>query len=333
MWILEHPSALLIFLLVPPAIYARHFWHRRGGKLVFPFQVWRGSGFAPRHGGLTFGNGIGVLSFWVGVCLLIVALAGPANVKREKIYLNRGVDIMIVLDQSPSMAAQDMSPGNRFESARTMIREFIATRQNDPIGLVGFGTQALLRVPLTLDYHALDRSLSSMQVMGLGDGTAIGLGLSVAVLHLERSTATHKIIILLTDGENNSGEILPSTAAQIAAQKGIRVFAIGIGRGDPAPLEYKDPKTGKSYRGTYEGGFDAKSLRQIADLTGGAYFSAGSQGTLSAVFRSIDSLATVERRVRIHVRTEQEFQLFILLGLGMILLDFAIRKWILREVL
>ncbi|WP_455383296.1 VWA domain-containing protein [Salinispira pacifica] len=333
MWILENPSALLLLLLVPPAIYLRHFWRRRGGKLRFPFHVWRGAGFSPLHRGLSFSNGLAVLSFWFGVCVLITAMAGPATVKRERIYLNRGIDIMVVLDQSPSMAAQDITPGNRFEAAKEMVKAFIASRENDPVGLVGFGSQAVLRMPPTLDYRAVEGAIDSMHVMDLGDGTAIGLGLSVAILHLEDSSAQQKIIILLTDGENNDGEILPATAAQIARQKGIRIFTIGIGRSDPAPLEYTDPATGKTYRGTYKGGFDESGLRQIADISNGAYFYAGSKGTLAAVFRNIDSLATVERRVRIQVRTHEQYQLFILLGAGLILFDFLIRKWALREVL
>lgn len=333
MWILENPSALLLFLLVPPAIYLRHFWKNRGGKLRFPFQVWRGAGFSPLHRGLSFGNGIAVLFFWLGVSLLILALAGPATVRRERIYLNRGIDIMVVLDQSPSMAAQDISPGNRFEAAKEMVKSFVESRENDPVGLVGFGSQAVLRMPPTLDYKAVESAIDSMNVMDLGDGTAIGLGLSVAILHLEDSTAPQKIIVLLTDGENNDGEIIPATAAQIAHRKGIRIYTIGIGRSDPAPLEYTDPKTGKTYRGIYKGGFDEAGLRQIADITNGAYFYAGSKGTLASVFRNIDSLATVERRVRIQVRTHEQYQLFILLGAGLILLDFAIRKWAFREVL
>ncbi|HUX51188.1 MAG TPA: VWA domain-containing protein [Spirochaetia bacterium] len=333
MWILERPSALLLLLLVPFAVYVQHFWRNRGGKLIFPFHVWHGGGFAPRHLGLSIGYGLAVVAFWGGVCFSIIALAGPSTVTRERIYLNRGIDIMVVLDESPSMATRDMSPGDRFDAARSMIRQFISTRQNDPIGLVGFGSQALLRVPPTLDYASLDRSLASMHVMDLGDGTAIGLGLSVAILHLENSSATHKLIILLTDGQNNDGEILPVTAAQIARQKGIRIFAVGLGRNEPAPLEFTDPQTGKTYRGTYEGGFDAEALRQIADISGGAYFYAGSEGTLESVFRSIDALATVERRIRIQVRTDERYQLFILLALGMFTVDFLIRKWMLREVM
>ncbi|HUX12787.1 MAG TPA: VWA domain-containing protein [Spirochaetia bacterium] len=333
MWILENPSALLLFLLLPIAIYLRHFWKGRGGKLIFPFHVWHGSGFLPLHRGLSFANGTAVLSFWIGVSILIAAVAGPATVQRERIYLNRGIDIMIVLDESPSMATQDITPGNRFEAAKEMVKSFIANRENDPVGLVGFGSQAVLRVPPTLDYRAVDSALDSMRVMELGDGTAIGLGLSVAILHLDAATATQKIIVLLTDGENNDGEILPVTAAQIAREKGIKIFAIGIGRSDPAPLEYTDPNTGKTYRGIYSGGFDEAGLRQIAEISNGTFFYAGSKGTLASVFRNIDSLATVERRVRIQVRTHEQYQLFILLGAGLVLLDFLLRKWALREVL
>ncbi len=333
MWILERPGMLLLLFAVPVAFYLRHIWRGRGGRIVFPFHVWRGAGFTPESRVLSVVNGIAVLCFWAGSCALIVALAGPAAVTRERVYLNRGIDIMIVLDESPSMAAEDMAPNNRFDAARDIIRQFVEKRQNDAVGLVGFGSEAALRVPPTLDHAAFERALSQLKILELGDGTAIGVGLSVAVLHLERSTAPQKVIILLTDGENNQGEIPPETAAQVAAEKGIKVFTIGLGRSDEVPIEYTDPKTGKTYRGTYKGGFDDSVLRSIAATTGATYFAATSEGALAAVFRSIDSIETVERRVRIQVHTYPRYKDFILLGLGLILFDFSIRRWMLREVL
>ncbi len=329
----DYPLAFLLLLLVPPGVYLRHFSRSRGNLLPFPFAVWRQAGFTPPVKGALLALRLSHAAFWVGVVSLIVALAGPGRAVREKIYLNRGIDMMLVLDESPSMAARDFQPENRFETAREVIRSFVRGRENDPIGLVSFSLEAALRVPPTLDYDFLLKNLDDLRIMDLGDGTAIGMGISVASLHLRRSTARDKVIILLTDGQNNTGEITPETAAQIAGQIGARVYAVGIGGREEAPIEFTDPKTGKRYRGTLEGGFNEALLRGVAEKSGGSYFYAGNPGTLGAIFSAIDSLETVERRVRIQVRTEPLHREFIRAGIALLLLDYVIRLWLLREVL
>lgn len=333
MWVVDHPQTLFLLVVLPAAIYLRHFWPKAGGRLVVPFRVWGGAGFRPRVTMLRFAYGFSVLCFWIGVGVLVVASAGPARVERERIFANRGIDIMIVLDESPSMATRDFQPGNRFETARSVIRRFIAQRENDPIGLVSFGKEAALRVPPTLDYDAVLSSLDSLQIMGLGDGTAIGMGIAVASLHLTESSAAEKVMILLTDGRNNAGEVLPETAAEVAGEMGVRIYAIGIGSEDEAPFELVVPETGEVLRGTYRGGFDEPLLRSVAESTGGAYYSAASAGTLQAVFDAIDSTETVERRVRVEVNSTPEHRTFILIGLVLVLFDFLVRKLLLGEVL
>lgn len=333
MWIAEHPAVLFLLAGIPVAVYLRHFWPGAGGRLVVPFRVWNGSGFRPRVTMLRFGYSVSVFSFWVGVTALLVALAGPAQVERERIFANRGIDIMIVLDESPSMATRDFQPGNRFETARDVIRRFIAQRENDPIGLVSFGQEAALRVPPTLDYQAVLSSLEELRIMGLGDGTAIGMGLAVASLHLSESSAEEKVVILLTDGRNNAGEVLPTTAAEVAAEMGIRIYTIGIGSEEEAPFELVVPDTGEVLRGTYRGGFDEALLTAVADTSGGTYYSAASAGTLQAVFDAIDSIETVERRVRVEVNATPRHRVFILIGLALIGFDFLVRKLLLGEIL
>ncbi|MDR3200623.1 MAG: VWA domain-containing protein, partial [Spirochaetales bacterium] len=217
-------------------------------------------------------------------------------------------------------------------SARETVRRFILGRENDPIGLVGFGYEAALQVPPTLDYDYLLSELDKLHIMALGDGTAIGMGIAVAALHLRSSSAPEKVIILLTDGKNNAGEIPPDTAARIASQIGARIYAIGIGGKAEAPIELRDPKSGRILRGSLEGGFDEDVLRTVAEKSGGSYFFAGNPGTLNAVFSAIDSLETVERRVRIQVKTVAVHEWFIIVGLILLVLDFFIRVLILREV-
>lgn len=169
--------------------------------------------------------------------------------------------------------------------------------------------------------------------MELGDGTAIGMGLALGALHLRSSDAPEKVMILLTDGKNNAGEVPAETAAQVATELGIRIYTIGIGSETQAPIEFTDPETGQVYRGTFEGGFDEGLLREVAQLSGGAYFYAGTSGTLESVFEAIDSIETTEKRVRIEVSTEPRHRILIIFALGALLVDFFIRKLVLREVL
>lgn len=330
---LDRPAVLLLLLLIPPAIYARHFWKGRGGKLVFPFGVWGATGFRPPATFVTFIYGVAVVVFWAGMALLVFALAGPVRVSREKVFITRGIDIVIALDQSPTMAGKDFRPVNRFEAAKDVISSFIARRENDPIGLVGFGAEASLRVPPTLDYGHAQSVLETMRILELGDGTAIGMGLAVAALHLSRSTAPRRVIILLTDGVNNAGEILPETAARAARSLGIQVYVVGIGSGAAVEIEVQDPATGRTLRGTVTDGFDEELLRGVARAGDGAYFYAGTNGALQAVFDAIDTVERVEQRSLLRIQREPRFQFFVILALCCILLDFVVRRLIARELL
>ncbi len=333
MWTVDQPLYLLFLALVPVGIYLRHFWPRRGGKLSLAFEVWGGTGFRPRSWAVSTLYGIGVVAFWAAIVAVIIALAGPREVNRERIFVSRGIDMMVVLDESTSMAAQDFQPGNRFTVARSTILDFMDRRENDPIGLVTFGAEAALRVPPTLDYAAVRASLNRMEILSLGDGTAIGMGIALATLHLQRGTAEQRAIILLTDGVNNAGEIDPLAAASLAADAGIRIYPVGIGGTGASAIEFRDPQTGELYRGTFEGGFDEDLLLRIAGITDGQYFSARSPGTLEAVFTAIDQLETIERRVRTDVQTLPRERTFILLALALLGLELIIRRLVLGELL
>lgn len=329
----ETPQYLLLLLLLPPAVYLRHFRRRRGAVLSFPFKIWKGNGFYPNQVLLKIVLLVLALLFWCGIIMFILVLGGPSLSRHEKLFLSRGVDIMIVFDQSPSMAGKDFPPVNRFETAKEMTGNFIAGRENDPIGIVSFGTDAVLRVPPTLDYDLLGNRLDNLKIMEMGDGTAIGMGLAVAALHLSSSNADEKIIILLTDGENNSGEIQPETSASIAKKLGIRIYSIGLGKSGEVAAEFTDPETGAVYSATLQSEFDEVLLRKIAEDSGGRYFHAVSPGTLEAVFQTIDSLESVERHVKMQVVFEPLHHLFILIGFILIMSEFFVRKAVFREIL
>ena len=332
MWSLNNPLYLLLFVLIPIGIYFRHIRPHKGNRIAFPLSIWSGPSFRGRIKGLRFIRIAAFSVFWIGIFFLILALAGPEKITRERIYLNRGVDIMVVIDESPSMAAKDFPPENRFEAAKTVITDFIHNREHDPIGLESFGKEAALLVPPTLDYRRVIEVLNDLTIMDLGDGTAIGMCVAVALLHLESTSADERIIILITDGKNNAGEISPMTSVSMARSMGIRVYPIGVGTDREVPLEFTDPKTGKHYEGVFQGGFDEEILKEIASKTGGRYYSASSPGSLSYIFSAIDAIEAEEQVTKVDVRHEPFYMEFILIGMCFVFCEFFVRRLLLQEV-
>ncbi len=326
MFSINEPGWLALFLVFPVLLWARYFWRQRGGRFVFPFRVWNGDGFRFPGSWLdpvnAFLNGLS----WLGVSLLIIALAGPALIEREKIQLSRGMDIIVVLDQSLSMGVQDYPPVNRFDMAREMIHRFVLGRKGDSLGLVSFGSQAILHCPPTTDYAWFLQRLDELQIRGLGDDTASGMGLSIAALHLSDSTAREKVILLLTDGDDNAGEIRFETAAKLAASRGIRVYFIGIGKQGEFPVKLVDPETGKITMGTVVTRFDEERMKSLVESIGGEYWNTTSPGSLESVIQTVDSLETVERQVSVRVNSLPIHRAFILTGTIAIVLAYFIRK-------
>ena len=333
MWIFNNPSYLLLLALLPPAIWFCHFSKRRGGVFPASNAIWMSDSFKSRNYLLKFILFFSTLMFWLGTAGLITALAGPAFVEKEKIYISRGIDIVFVLDESPSMAAQDFPPTNRFDAAKEVIKNFVSSREHDPVGLVTFAEEAALRIPPTLDYENFKASVDKLELMELGNGTAVGLGVAIAALHMQNSTAKQKAIILITDGESNAGEIVPESAADIAARMGIKIYSIGIGSRGEVPIEYRDRDSGKIITGRYDSDFDEKLLREIADSTGGRYYYAPSTNALGNVVKLIDSQESSEKRVKIKTSSKPGHRILILISFLLILTDFIIRKLFLREVL
>ena len=334
MWTVEEPLYLLLLLfLLIPGIFFSHYYRHRGGVIPYPLGLWQGETFTGGFRGIRFLLVLSSAAFWAGLALLIIALAGPVRVEKDLVYLNRGMDILFVLDESPSMAAKDFPPINRFETAKALMVDFLENRENDAVGLVTFSEEAALRVPPTVDYDAFKDRLDSLQIMSLGEGTSVGLGIAIGILHLQESRAPEQVVVLLTDGESNSGEISPMAAARIALEMGIRIYTVGVGSSGMVPLEYTDPKTGKAYRGQYESGFNAELLTEIAALTGGRYFRAPSPGALEQVLKTIDSLEVMENRVLIQAQTFPLHRSVILAGFLLVVFSFILRKIFLGEAL
>jgi Ca-activated chloride channel family protein len=231
-----------------------------------------------------------------GALALFIAAAGPMVVSTELVWLNRGADILFVLDISPSMAGIDMNGSSRFDAARRLTLDFAAKRPSDAIGLVAVGNEAGLMVPPTVDRSALYSRLAALQIGELGDGTALGMGLGIAALHMRNSTAPRRAVALITDGENNAGAIHPETAAAALRKAGAALWVVGVGGGGEVPIDYVDPLTRIRRTGVFDSRFNADSLRAIARSGGGQYISAPSAEAFSQAFSRIDQGELIIRR-------------------------------------
>jgi Ca-activated chloride channel homolog len=260
----------------------------------------------------------------LAMLLLIAALARPQRVTRLAANDRFGIDIVIALDASGSMAAEDFRPRNRLNVAKELIGDFIRRRQNDRIGLVTFGSRAATRVPVTYDRRITESVLDRTEIGDHGNGTAIGHALATSVNRLRTSKVRSRVIILVTDGVNNSGSIDPRVAAQLAARSGIKVYTIGVGSEGPVPLPVKrqNPFTGQieTIYTHIRGELDEPTLKAIADSTGGEFFRATDAQALGAVLARIDAL----EKTRISApKREQIDELYIwplTIGLGLLFL-------------
>ncbi len=275
-----------------------------------------------------------ILKF-VALVLAVVALARPQRAD-TKIKRNvEGIDIMIALDISDSMLIEDMQPENRMESCKLIIKQFIEKRVSDRIGLVVFSGESYTRVPLTLDYPLLQKSLAAVETARyIKMGTAIGVALANSVARLRESTAKSRVVILLTDGENNSGTIDPQTALDIAKGYGIRVYTIGAGQDGDAQLPiYMETPTGekiKRYRPIHSNVND-ELLGRIASETGGKYYRATTTDALKRVFEDIDSLEKTKIEVNQYTRYAELFPPYLQWAVWLWLAALLLGQFILRR--
>ena len=240
----------------------------------------------------TYKHLIGKILVLCGVILCLIALARPQTDQKIDFIRRQGIDIAMILDVSGSMQSVDFEP-NRLEVARKTIDDFIAGRVNDRISLIVFAGEAFTRMPLTLDHNVVRESLSQVSTESVNqDGTAIGMAISVGINRLKKSDAASRIMILVTDGDNNAGAIDPVTASNLARDVGIKIYAIGIGS-DTMILPVQTPFGQTAYR-QYAGGFDEALLMRIADVTGGRYYRALDTKSLEQIFNTIDELERTE---------------------------------------
>lgn len=261
---------------------------------------------------------------------LVVAVMRPQNADNFSSSTAEGIDIAVALDISTSMLARDFQP-DRFGAAKAISSKFIMERPTDRVALVVFAGEAFTQVPLTTDHSSLVSMLNNVQMGFIDDGTAIGNGLGVAVNRLRESKAPSKVIVLLTDGVNNSGQIDPEMAADLAAEYGIRVYTIGVGTQGVAPYPAID-MWGNMVFQQAKVEIDEKLLTSIAEKSGGKYFRATDNATLQAVYNEINRLEKGKVEVENYTKYHDVFAPWLILALGLILLEIIIKYLIFRRL-
>ncbi len=313
--------AWLLLLLALPALAWLH--HRRASPGALTYS-------RLPAGGRRSGAWRLHLPFYVrlaALACLVMALARPQLGYAWEESLTEGIDIQLVLDISGSMGAEDFQPKNRLTVAKQVVKEFVAGRPGDRIGMVVFSGAAMTRAPLTTDREMLDLLIDSVELNSLPDGTAIGVALASAAARLKDSAAKTKIIVLVTDGVNNAGAIDPISAAALCKGLGLKVYTVGVGSGGrvTVPLPSHDPVTGRTVIRRYVMNVpvDEPLLRQIAGRTGGQFYKATDRSSLQRIFREIDRLEKTPLQVKRYVRYRETFPPLVWAGLGLLLLPFA----------
>jgi Ca-activated chloride channel family protein len=323
----QNPEWFWALLIIPVILikFGFDFWKKRVPVLSFSSSAmlkdisgsWR-----------TYGVYLPPVLFIAGLVLTILALARP-QLQNTVVERNaEGIDIVLALDLSTSMRAEDLKP-NRFDAAKTVATEFIDKRTSDRIGLVAFAAKSFTVCPPTLDYDLLKKLLEDVQMGVIEDGTAIGMGLATSVNRLKESIAESKVIILLTDGQNNSGEIDPVTAADLAASFGIKVYTIGAGTRGTAPYPIDDPIFGRRYQNVRVD-IDEEMMQRVADITGGKYYRATDTESLLSIYGEIDELERTKVEEVIYTENEDLYLDFLLPGIALLLLGLMFERSVFR---
>jgi Ca-activated chloride channel family protein len=312
---------LLVLLLLLPAWW---IWLRRRRPAAIVF-----SRVATLAAGPRAGRGIARTLFTLRNLLLaatIVALARPRSGSHTQNILSEGINIILAIDLSSSMLAEDFQPQNRLAVAKDKVKQFIAARTSDRIGVVAFAGEALTQVPLTVDYPVVTAAVDNLEAGQLEDGTAIGTAIATAANRLRDAPGRSRVMVLLTDGENNRGAIDPRTAAQAAAAFNIKIYTIGVGIEGMAPVPVGRGLFGLRYENRPVR-IDEPLLTDIATITGGRYFRARDAVALQRIYEQIDRLERVPVRARTYVRFTEEFRWPLGVALAALVLELLLMAW------
>ena len=319
-----HP-VWLVMLIVPLYMLFSYFRKKGGGDATVLFSnisIFREIGTAAGK----FKRLTSLIIIHAAVIILILAMARPQAGTSFHTRTARGIDIILVMDISSSMAAMDFNPLTRFEASKEVVKDFIDNRKSDRIGLVVFASQSFTMCPLTLDYDMLESFLERAWESRIEDGTAIGSAIATSTNRLRDSDAISKIVILLTDGMNNRGNIDPLTAARLAETLGIKIYTIGVGSEGKAPFNMN----GRIF--WQETHIDEVSLKEVAKITGGAYYRAKNARELQGIYDEINQLETTKIDYKEWVEYEEKFAGFLKAGFFLLLLSFILDRTFLRRL-
>lgn len=322
-----YPIVLWFLLLIPAIVY----WYWKKQNKISPdfnFSSLQIFSRAPK----TIKEKLANIPAWlriISIAFFIIAAARPQSFSSGENIYTEGIDIAMVLDISGSMLAEDFKP-NRVEAAKKVIDEFIAGRTNDKIGLVIFSGESFTQCPLTIDYSVLRNLLKEIHTGMIQDGTAIGNAIANGVNRLKDSKAKSKVMILLTDGVNNAGEIDPLTAAQIAQKFGIRIYSVGVGTIGEAPYPFQTPFGIRYQMVPVE--IDENIMKQISNITGGKYFRATDNRKLVQIYDEIDRLEKTRVEVTSYRNAKELFYSWAFAGLFLLLVDVGLSRTYLRRL-
>lgn len=331
MFSFQNPAGLLLVLLIPLFFILRKFKILNQTVIYAVLGDWEGKYFE-WHGSLRkLVSALIKLMIGAGFILSVIAFADPVISTQEKVYTSLGNDIIFVVDTSPSMAAKDIDGNTRIDAARNTITSLVQNYEGFRYGIVALGSNASVLVPPTAVSSAFTKKLGEIQVGMMGNGSAIGDGLSTAVCHLASSKAPRKCIILLTDGENNAGEIHPHTAAKLAADNNITLYIVGIGTKGRISIEYTDYNTGKLYSGYLESDFDSNQLKKIAELGQGRYFEVQTVDELARSLSSVVKNEAVSQSFTYKTTSTSYYQKLIFIAMILFAAAAFIKRVILQE--
>lgn len=325
--VFAHPKMFYLLLLIP-AMAAWYFIRQKDQKASLQFSSLLGFTKSPKSIKIYLRQFPFVLRL-TALIFIIIVLARPQSTNTWKNVSSEGIDIVLAIDISGSMLARDFDP-DRLEAAKEIGIKFISGRNSDRMGLVVFSGESFTLCPLTTDHASLINMFKDVKMGLLEDGTAIGSGLATAISRLKDSDAISRTIILLTDGVNNRGEIAPITAAEIAKSFGIRVYTVGVGTIGTAPYPVQTP-FGTRYQ-DMEVKIDEEILQQIADMTGGKYFRATNNKALEQVYGEIDKLEKSKVEITEYNKRQEEFRLYGLIAIAILLLEFVLRNLYLKSI-
>mgnify|MGYP002853207506 CR=1 FL=1 len=332
MFSFQNPAGFLLLLLLPLFYILRKTKILKQTVIYAVLADWEGKEFVWNGKIRKFFSVLTKIMLAIAFILTVAAFADPVVSIQEKVYTSIGNDVIFVVDTSPSMAAKDINGERRIDSAKNAINTLVKNYDGYRYGIVALGSNASVSVPPTADSSVFEKKLAELQVGQFGNGSAIGDGLSTAVCHLASSKAPKKCIILMTDGENNAGEIHPETAAKLAASNQITVYVLGIGSKGRVPIEYTDLQTGKLYSGYLESDFNATSLKKIAEIGNGRYFEARTLEELERTLSSVAKTEVVSQSFSYKTITTSYYQQVLFFALILFVVAAFFKRFLLQEI-